>query len=114
VAIGFSAMSLLNKMILFCVITISGFYFYFWTLLRLKHSIVSCKIKENQCEVMTKKGEKFFATLSGNSFISALLIILNFKINGKVFGRTLMICRDSLNQDEFIELKRCLLLNDVN
>jgi len=59
---------------------------------------------EQQWWLIDYQGQSHLASLQGNSFMTAYLIILNFKINGSRVKKSVVIARDSVDRDSFRRL----------
>ena len=110
-ALIYSPIYFIIKGLLIFFVIVSAYYFYDWVRLKLNNSIIQCYINDDGCEFNTLNGKKFEAQICGDSFISSFLIILNFKISGKFFRKSLILCQDSLNETIFYELKKYLLMS---
>lgn len=75
-------------------------------------SIISIQISPSgQWQVCLRNGNVLQATLASNSFVSAYLCLLNFKVLGYVFFPSVIIFRDTVDRDSFRRLNARLRLN---
>ncbi len=64
--------------------------------------------------ILQKNGEKKSATLDGNSFIHPFFSILNFKQDGRVLTRSVILLKDNINQNVFRRLRVRLKVTGVH
>ena len=81
-------------------------YLRHFALLSAPRSIVAFDLSETlQCTVTTKDGEQLNCTISGSSFVSPYLLVLDLKPLNKFFSRSLVILNDGINAEEFRQLR---------
>ena len=114
-AVCFSNIALWFKFILFLCLAISAYHIYWYKILQhSKHTILNIYVNNNEWIIVDKQNKKYEATLLGDSFVSSWFIILNFRMINNLKRKSLILCRDSLGQNQFIQLKKTLLNSSPN
>ncbi|OGT21504.1 MAG: hypothetical protein A3C55_01335 [Gammaproteobacteria bacterium RIFCSPHIGHO2_02_FULL_42_13] len=85
-----------------CVISA---YYLCWrvTFMHAKSAIIACYLVDESWFVENRAGKSFEADLLGETFVSTVVIVLNFKVQNK--RRSLILMPDSLPKDVFRRLK---------
>jgi len=82
------------------------FYLRSYALLRSPRSVVALELSEEMaCTLETQHGERIICTLQGSSFVAPYLTVLNFKLSGKFFTRSVVILADSIDAEQFRQLR---------
>lgn len=82
------------------------FYLRSYALLRSPRSVVALELSEEMaCTLETQHGERIICTLQGSSFVAPYLTVLNFKLSGKFFTRSIVILADSIDAEQFRQLR---------
>lgn len=83
-----------------------GVYLYGPALLRGSGAIVGLEIRDgDKLSFQTRRGEWREGTLLGSSFVSPYLTVLNFRTEGNLLARHVVILPDSVDADEFRRLR---------
>ena len=81
-------------------------YLRSYALLRSPRSIVALELSEEMaCTLETQRGERIICTLQGSSFVAPYLTVLNLKPSGKFFTRSVVILADSIDAEQFRQLR---------
>lgn len=68
------------------------------------------QLPENQWLIQDKQGDEWLAVLASEGFISASLLVLNFKLIDRRGTKTVILLRDSLSFSQFRHLKVAITL----
>ncbi len=82
-------------------------YYLCWhvAFMRSKNAIIACYVVDEFWVIETRAGKSFEVELLGETFVSAVLIVLNFKIQKTGKRRSLILMPDSLSKDIFRRIR---------
>jgi len=78
--------------------------------LRRPRSVLKCWVDlDNKWQLQLRNGKTSAAQLKGNSVVTNLIIILNFKLEEKTQTMTVLICPDAVRPEAYRHLRAWLL-----
>jgi hypothetical protein len=105
-AVCFSAINIAGKGIVFLALFISCYYLCWLKILQQRvGSIVRCVCVNEQWVLLDCEGNEYQAELLGDSLVTTILIILNFRVVNSRRRKSLVLFWDSLDRDTFRRLR---------
>lgn len=83
-----------------------AFYLRHYALLRSPRAVIAFELSgEMVCTLKTRRGERITCALLGSSFVAPYLTVLNLQPEGRFFTRSVVILADSIDAEEFRQLR---------
>lgn len=91
--------------ITFLLLSAAAYYCCRDAWLLLPTSVIALRMRGNEVTLVTRGGEEISGQVSGDSFVTPVLTILNIFRSGRIGRHSVVILPDSLDKESFRELR---------